>query len=365
MFSSDRDYMREALTLAAKARPISPPNPSVGCVIVRDGSILGEGFTQKVGSDHAEIQAIKDAAANGHDVKGATVYVTLEPCSHYGRTPPCALRLIKEQVARVVVACLDPNPLVAGRGVEMLRQAGITVDVGLLQKEAWQMNAGFMTRMTENRPWVRAKVAMSLDGFTALTNGESQWITGPEAREDGRRYRCKAGAILTGVGTVLADNPSLTARVDGKLQSRQPLKVLVDSHLRVNPENHFFDEGQTLVVCAKEDLEKSQRLREKGAEILSLSGENGRVDLQALLKELARREVNEVHVEAGATLTGEMVRLGLVDELLCYIAPKILGQGRSAFDLPPLQSLSDCETWTMVQTSQVGEDVRIILRKRK
>ena len=284
-----------------------------------------------MGSDHAEIQAIKDAAAKGHDVKGATVYVTLEPCSHYGRTPPCALRLIKEQVARVVVACLDPNPLVAGRGVEMLRQAGITVDVGLLQK--------------------------SLDGFTALTNGESQWITGPEAREDGRRYRCEAGAILTGVGTVLADNPSLTARVDGKLQSRQPLKVLVDSYLRVNPENTFFDEGQTLVVCVEENLEKSQRLREKGAEILSLSGENGRVDLQALLKELARREVNEVHVEAGATLTGEMVRLGLVDELLCY--------SRSAFDLPPLQSLSGCETWTTIQTSQVGEDVRIILRKRK
>lgn len=362
---SDLDYMKRALELARKARPISPPNPSVGCVIVRNDRLLGEGFTQKTGSDHAEIQAIKNANANGFDIEGATVYVTLEPCSHYGRTPPCALRLIKEKVARVVVACLDPNPLVAGRGVGLLREAGIEVEVGVLQKEAWQMNAGFMTRMTEHRPWVRAKVAMSLDGFTAMANGESQWITGEAAREDGRRWRCEAGAILTGVGTVMADEPSLTARVNGLLQERQPLKVLLDSDLRVNPENPFFKEGKVLVVCAQESTDKAAALRQIGAEVMSMPGKDGRVDLKALMAELARREVNEVHVEAGAILTGEMVKEELVDELLCYIAPKILGAGRSAFRLPAVEKLSDCKEWQIVETALLGNDVRMILRKRK
>ena len=362
---SDLDYMKRALELARKARPISPPNPSVGCVIVRNDRVLGEGFTQKTGSDHAEIQAIKNANANGFDIEGATVYVTLEPCSHYGRTPPCALRLIKEKVARVVVACLDPNPLVAGRGVGLLREAGIEVEVGVLQKEAWQMNAGFMTRMTEHRPWVRAKVAMSLDGFTALANGESQWITGEAAREDGRRWRCEAGAILTGVGTVIADEPSLTARVNGLLQERQPLKVLLDSDLRVNSENPFFKEGKVLVVCAQESSDKAAALCQIGAEVMSIPGKDGRVDIKALMAELARREVNEVHVEAGAILTGEMVKEGLVDELLCYIAPKILGAGRSAFRLPAVEKLSDCKEWQIVETALLGNDVRMILRKRK
>ena len=362
---SDLECMQMALRLAAKARPISPPNPSVGCVIVRQGRIIGRGFTQKVGEDHAEIQAIKDAEAKGLNIEGSTVYVTLEPCSHYGRTPPCALRLIKEKVARVVVACLDPNPLVAGRGVAMLREAGIKVDCGLMREDAWQMNAGFMTRMTQNRPWVRAKVAMSLDGYTALPDGQSQWITSEEAREDGRRWRCVAGAVLTGVGTVLADNPSLTARNNGKLQARQPLKVLLDSSLRVNPDNHFFDEGKVLVVCAMSNAVRIQALQKRGAEVIELRGPDGRVDLRALLTELARREVNEVHLEAGSVLTGEFVRLGLVDELLCYVAPKILGQGRTAFYLKAPKNLSECQEWAMVQCAPVGNDVRMILRKRK
>lgn len=362
---SDLECMQRALQLALKARPISPPNPSVGCVIVRDGQIIGEGFTQKTGSDHAEIQAIKNAESRGFNVEGATVYVTLEPCSHYGRTPPCALRLIKEKVSRVVIACLDPNPLVAGRGVSMLKDAGIAVECGLLQQEAWFMNAGFMTRMTKARPWVRAKVAMSLDGYTALPDGQSQWITGEKAREDGRRWRCVAGAVLTGVGTVLADNPSLTARKDGKIQDRQPLKVLLDSSLRVNPENRFFDEGKVLVVCAKTDAEKTQALQKRGAEVIELKGADGRVDLQALLTELAGREVNEVHLEAGSVLTGEFVRQGLVDELLCYIAPKILGEGRSAFHLKAPESLSEVKDWAIVESSQLGNDIRMILRKRK
>ena len=346
---ADIQFMQRALKLAARARPISPPNPSVGCVIVRDGEILGEGFTQKTGSDHAEIQAIKNANSRGFDVVGATVFVTLEPCSHYGRTPPCALRLIEEKVARVVVACLDPNPLVAGRGVE----------------EAWQMNAGFMTRMTENRPWVRAKIAMSLDGFTALLNGESQWITGEAAREDGRRWRCVAGAVLTGVGTALADNPSLTARVDGKLQSRQPLKVLVDSQLRVNADNRFFDEGKALVAYVQGNPEKERALIDRGAELLKLPEMDSKVNLKALLKELACREINEVHLEAGSVLTGEMLRQQLVDEIVCYLAPKVLGAGRRAFNLPSVDKLIHCEQWRLVELKQIGEDARLILRKGK
>lgn len=362
---ADIQFMQRALKLAARARPISPPNPSVGCVIVRDGEILGEGFTQKTGSDHAEIQAIKNANSRGFDVVGATVFVTLEPCSHYGRTPPCALRLIEEKVARVVVACLDPNPLVAGRGVELLRQAGIEVQVGLLAQEAWQMNAGFMTRMTENRPWVRAKIAMSLDGFTALPNGESQWITGEAAREDGRRWRCVAGAVLTGVGTALADNPSLTARVDGKLQSRQPLKVLLDSQLRVNADNRFFDEGKTLVAYVQGNPEKERALIDRGAELLKLPEMDSKVNLKALLKELACREINEVHLEAGSVLTGEMLRQQLVDEIVCYLAPKVLGAGRRAFNLPSVDKLIHCEQWRLVELKQIGEDARLILRKGK
>ena len=359
-----QDFMRRALALAAKARPISPPNPSVGCVIEKDGIILGEGFTQAVGSDHAEIQAIKDANAKGYGIEGATVYVTLEPCSHYGRTPPCALRLIKEKVARGVIACLDPNPLVAGKGKMLLEQAGIAVEVGLMQDEAWQMNAGFMTRMTEHRPWVRMKLAMSLDGLTALPDGTSQWITSAAAREDGRRYRSEAGAVLTGIGTVLADDPQMTARLDGRLCPRQPLKVVCDSDLRIAENQKIFDSGKVLVVCARADSEKVKKLTRRGVEVLAMP-DHGRVNLKALLAELARREVNEVHVEAGATLSGAFWEAGLVDELVCYVAPKVLGAGRPAMRVREAPDLTADPDWQIVEATLLSPDVRLILRKRK
>ncbi len=362
---TDIDWMRQALALAEFARPISPPNPSVGCVFIKDDVLLGQGFTQAVGSDHAEIQAVKDALRQGHSLEGATAYVTLEPCSHYGRTPPCALRLIKEKVARVVVACLDPNPLVAGRGVAMLKDSGIEVTTGVLEKDAWQMNAGFMTQMTQHRPWVRLKVAMSMDGFTALPNGESQWITGPDARNDGHRYRSYSGAILTGIGTVLADNPQMNVRFNGQLASRQPLKVLVDSHLRVSPDARIFEDGQVLVVCADNNDEKALALTERGAEVLRLSNDCGQVDLKALLIELAKRHINDVHVEAGATLNGALMAADLVDEVLLYTAPKFLGQGRGAFGLPVATHLNQIDSWHIQSADKIGDDVRLVLTKKE
>ncbi len=357
-------WMRRALELARQARPISAPNPAVGCVIVKDGKVLGEGFTQPVGSDHAEIQAIKDANRRGFSVEGATVYVTLEPCSHFGHTPPCALRLIAEKVARVVVASTDPNPLVSGRGIRLLKEAGIEVEVGLLQNEAWLMNAGFMTRMSEHRPWVRMKVAMSLDGFTALPDGRSQWITSESARNDGHHYRSEAGAILTGIGTVLADNPTLTARPDGILSARQPLRVLCDSRLRADSSLALFQGEKVLIACTHADAEKARALTRMGHEVVVFAGDNGQVDLRSLLKELAHREINEVHVEAGAGLNAALLKADLVDEILCYISPKILGEGRSAFPFAVGDDLTVPSPWEIAEAKVLRPDVRLILRKK-
>lgn len=362
--NDDIKYMRRALELARLARPISPPNPSVGCVIVRDGLVLGEGFTQRTGGDHAEIQAIKDALVKGHKLDGATVYVTLEPCSHFGRTPPCADRLIREGVSRVVIACEDPNPKVSGRGIAVLRNAKIEVITGVCEKEAREINIGFMTRMTQKRSWVRLKVAMSLDGFTALPSGQSQWITSEAAREDGVRWRSVAGAVVTGLGTVSIDNPQMTARVDGKLCDRQPLRVVLDSQLRVDPESRIFDLPGALVIAARGDRASVTALKQRGVEVLMVPGAAGHVDLRAVLKELTRREVNEVHVEAGSVLSGAFLEADLVDEIVCYIAPKVLGQGRPAFAMPALKNLNDAARWQLIEQKTIGDDVRLRLRKR-
>ncbi len=362
---SDLFWMRRALALAEKARPISPPNPAVGCVIVRDEEVLGEGFTQVVGSDHAEIQAIKDANARGFDVAGATVYVTLEPCSHYGRTPPCALRLLEEKVARVVIAIKDPNPKVSGRGVKILEEAGIAVSCGICEREAWAINPGFMTAMNEARPWVRLKVAMSLDGMTALANGESQWITGKAARCDGHRYRSYSGAILTGIGTVLADDPQMNVREDNQLLPRQPLKVVLDSHLKTPTGAKLFNDGKTLIVCAIDDAQKRAALEAIGAEVYVLPNRDGQVDLRGLMAMLFARGIQDVHVEAGATLNGALLEAGLVDEALIYVAPKFLGNGRGAFILNPIQSLSQVQSWYVASTDQVGQDVRVVLLRKE
>ena len=362
--AQDEFFMRQALALAQKAQPIAMPNPAVGCVIVRDGVILGRGFTQRPGGDHAEIQAVKDALTRTDSLQGACVYVTLEPCSHYGRTPPCAKRLIAEKVERVVAACVDPNPSVAGRGLKMLEQAGIAVTCGVLEHEAWMSNAGFMTQMSEHRAWVRAKCAMSLDAQTALQNGQSQWITGPQAREDGHRYRARAGAILTGIGTVLADDPQLNVRLEGV--QADPLKVIVDSRLRLNSAAKIIVPGRTVVATASTDTEQIDRIKALGCQVWYLPQAQGSgVDLRALIQALSAQHINEIHVEAGATLNGALLKAGLIDELLVYVAPKLLGPGRGAFDLSALTDLTQADLWHFDHVEPVGCDMKMILTKRK
>ena len=342
--NSDTALMQEALALAQHAIGLSDPNPRVGCVIVAaDGQVIGRGHTQQAGGPHAEVMALRDAAARGHTLRGATVIVTLEPCAHHGRTPPCCDALIEAGVQRVVMALQDPNPLVAGQGAARLRAAGIQVvdvDGGPLAGEARELNIGFFSRMQRGRPWVRLKAAVSLDGRTALNNGASQWITGSAARTDGHAYRKRAGAVLTGVGTVLDDDPRLDVRLVET--ARQPLRVVVDSRLEMPATARLLDPpGQVLVYTALPDPARQAALQARGAEIALMAGANGKVDLPALLADLARRGINELHVEAGHKLNGSFVREGLVDEFLIYMAPCLLGVGRelAAPGRPPAPSM--------------------------
>ena len=358
---SDREFMARALGLAARAMNEAAPNPRVGCVIVRDGRVLGEGWTQAPGSNHAEIEALLDARRHGHDARGATVYVSLEPCSHFGRTPPCATALIEGHVGRVIAAVEDPNPVVAGRGLEMLRSAGIDVRCGLLEQEAAEMNIGFFSRMQRGRPWVRMKIAASLDGKTALENGASKWITSEDARRDGHAWRARACAVLTGIGTVQADNPRLDVRLVDT--TRQPLRVLVDSRLEVQPAAQLFEgEGPVLVATVAGDAARQAALRAVGAEVIELPADEGKVDLTALMKELARRAINEVHVEAGFRLNGSLVRAGVVDELLVYLAPMLIGEAQGMLHLPALSDLAQARPLEFIEVAMVGSDVRLRAR---
>ncbi|APD11655.1 MULTISPECIES: bifunctional diaminohydroxyphosphoribosylaminopyrimidine deaminase/5-amino-6-(5-phosphoribosylamino)uracil reductase RibD [Pandoraea] len=361
MFSEqDFAHMRRALALAEQAMFTTTPNPRVGCVIVQDERVIGEGFTQPAGQDHAEVQAMKDARARGETLRGATAYVTLEPCSHYGRTPPCAKGLIEAGVKRVIAAMEDPNPVVAGRGLAMLRDAGVDVRCGLLEQEAREMNIGFVARMTRGTPWVRLKVAASLDGKTALNNGASQWITGAAARADGHAWRARACAILTGIGTVREDDPSLTVR---EVQTtRQPLRIVVDSHLDISPAARVLADGNALVVCADGDAARVARLRDLGVEVLDLPNANGKVELPALLRVLGERQLNEIHVEAGYKLNGSLLREHCVDELLAYFAPCILGDAQGMFHLPALSSLDDKLTLRFTDVRTIDNDLRVMAR---
>lgn len=358
MFSAaDHAFMARALQLARKGLFTTTPNPRVGCVLVRDGTVVGEGWHARAGEAHAEIHAL---AAAGQQARGATAYVTLEPCSHHGRTPPCADALIESGVARVVAAMRDPNPQVGGNGLEKLRAAGIAFENGLMEAEARELNIGFVSRMERGRPWVRLKLAASLDGKTALNNGKSQWITGPEARRDGHAFRARACAILTGAGTVRDDDPRLTVRdVD---TDRQPLRVVVDSHLETPSSARILEGGNTLVAAASEDAAKTAALRAAGAEVVALPNPQGKVDLPRLLQALARRGVNELHVEAGHKLNGSLLREGLVDELLLYFAPTLLGSGREMFPLPELTDLAGRRDLKIVDLRRVGADIRILAR---
>ena len=361
---TDTEGMALALEWAAKGMYITAPNPRIGCVIVKDGEVIGAGHTQPAGQAHAEIQALRDAAARGHDVRGATAYVTLEPCSHYGRTPPCSNALVQAGLGRVVAAMGDPNPLVSGRGMAQLEAAGIAVEMGVLADEACELNIGFFSRMRRGLPWVRLKTAASLDGFTALASGESQWITGPEARADGHAWRARACAVLTGIGTVKIDDPQLTVR--GVDTPRQPRRVIVDSRLEIAPEARILQGEPCWIVAAGLDgsaaEDKAARLRAAGHEIILLPNAGGKVDLPALMRELGRREINEVHVEAGAKLNASLVREGCVDELLVYLAPSLIGAGQGMFALDAPARLADKHALRFHACSQVGADLRILAR---
>lgn len=356
----DHGMMARALQLAERGLWTTSPNPRVGCVLVLAGEIVGEGWHEKAGEPHAEVHALRAA---GDRARGATAYVTLEPCSHTGRTPPCAEALVAAGVARVVAAMTDPNPLVAGKGLAMLQAAGIETASGLLENEAYELNIGFVSRMTRGRPWLRLKAATSLDGKTALNNGVSQWITGPEARRDGQRWRARACAILTGIGTVRDDDPQLNVR---DLETpRQPLRVVVDSRLETPLTARILQGGPVLIAGAIENAEKSALLRSTGAEVLILPNAAGKVELKDLLEALGRRGVNEVHAEAGFKLNGSLMREGLVDELLLYLAPCLIGHAASGlFNLPELATLDGKRLLQIRDLRQVGEDIRLIARPR-
>jgi len=358
--SNDLQGMRHALHWAEKGLFTTTPNPRVGCVIVKDCKIIGEGHTQPAGQAHAEVRALHDARARGFDVRGATAYVTLEPCSHHGRTPPCADALISAGIARVVAAIADPNPLVAGQGLAKLRTAGIETACGVLEAEARELNIGFFSRMRRAKPWVRLKAAASLDGKTALHNGRSQWITGQAARDDGHWWRARACAILTGIGTIKADDPQLNVRaVD---TPRQPRRIVVDSRLDIDPEARVLQGGGTWIVTAQKNPEKEALLHDRGAEIIMLPNAQGKVDLPALMLELGRRQINEVHVEAGLKLNGSLIREACVDELLLYLAPSLLGDARGLFDLPALDTLDGKYALSFHEVKQIGLDLRILAR---
>lgn len=348
--------MASALHLAERGLYTTSPNPRVGCVIVKSGKLLAEGWHQRAGEPHAEVHALNAAGA---EAKSATAYVTLEPCSHHGRTPPCADALIAAGVTRVVIAMQDPNPQVAGQGVVRLQGAGMEVECGLMESVARALNPGFIKRMTQGMPLLRSKIAMSLDGRTALNNGASQWITGAEARRDGHHWRARSCAVLTGIGTVLADDAQLSAREVNTV--RQPLRVVVDSNLRMPLTAQILQGGNVLIYTATRDAQKIARLEKVGAKVEVLPASNGQVDLAACLKDLATRGCNEILLEAGQTLNGAMLQAGLIDELIVYMAPQLLGDmARGMAQLGELIRLDQRVALAWQDVRQIGRDLRIV-----
>jgi diaminohydroxyphosphoribosylaminopyrimidine deaminase/5-amino-6-(5-phosphoribosylamino)uracil reductase len=357
--AEDAFFMARALYLAKKGRYTTAPNPSVGCVLVRNNAIIGEGWHARAGFSHAEVEALK----NLQDAKGATAYVTLEPCSHHGKTPPCCDALIKAGITRVVAAMMDPNPLVSGNGLEKLRNACIEVSCGVLQEDAMLLNRGFIKRMTENRPFVRSKLAMSLDGRTALASGESKWITSEQARTDVHRTRAESSAILTGINTVLADDPLLNARVDFEVV--QPVRVVLDSQLKMPVTAKLLSTpGRSLILTCADNPDKTLLLQRAGFEVYSFAEKNGRLDLHEVMRFLAEQQINEVLVEAGSILNGALLAEDLVDETIVYMASCILGdQGRGLFHIPAIQKMTDRKKFNLRDVRQVGQDLKLTLTR--
>lgn len=348
--------------LASQAASLSSPNPAVACILLdENNNILGQGHTQQAGGPHAEIMALRDAASRGMSVAGATAYVTLEPCSHHGRTPPCCDALIQAGVKKVVVALEDPNPLVAGQGIARLRAAGVEVETGPGAAQSRELNIGFFSRMIRKTPWVRMKVAASLDGKTALMDGQSQWITGEAARKDGHAWRSRSSAVLTGIGTVLSDKPRLDVRLVET--QRQPDIVVVDSRLETPLDAPLLMPGRACYIyAAVPDDSKKAALEARGATVIYMPGANGKVHLPAMMRDLGTREINDLHVEAGHKLNGSLIREGLVDELLFYFAPKLLGDAQGMASFGPLQKLSEAVELVFLSTDTVGDDLRIRAR---
>jgi diaminohydroxyphosphoribosylaminopyrimidine deaminase/5-amino-6-(5-phosphoribosylamino)uracil reductase len=367
----DHQFMSQALAEAQKSLYLSNPNPRVGCVIVKDGQVIGRGHTQRVGGPHAEVQALADAKANGFEAQGSTVYVTLEPCNHTGKTPPCVDALIAAKPAMVIAAMSDPNPLVAGKGLERLRVAGMDVRCGLLGVDAEALNPGFISRMIRGLPWVRMKIASTLDGKTALPHGQSQWITGPLARADGHHWRAQACAILTGVGTVKEDNPTLNVR-DVKTE-RQPWKIIVDSKLETPLDANVLknvEQSGVILVCASLDSavsqEKVKALENVGVQVIAMANAYGKVDLPKLFAYLAKeRQMNEIHIEAGFKLNGSLLREDCVNELLLYYAPFFMGEGIGMANISPLTALAERQDWQFIDQELFGPDLRVRLQKTK
>ena len=367
----DHQFMSQALAEAQKSLYLSSPNPRVGCVIVKDGQVIGRGYTQRVGGPHAEVQALADAKANGFESEGSTVYVTLEPCNHTGRTPPCVDALIVAKPAMVIAAMSDPNPLVAGKGLERLRAAGMDVRSGLLEAEAEALNPGFISRMMRGLPWVRMKIASTLDGKTALPHGQSQWITGPIARADGHHWRAQACAILTGVGTVKEDNPTLNVR-DVKTE-RQPWKIIIDSKLETPLDANVLknvEQSGVILVCASLDSavsqEKVKALENVGVQVIAMANAYGKVDLPKLFAYLAQeRHMNEIHIEAGFKLNGSLLREDCINELLIYYAPFFMGEGIGMVNISPLTALAERKDWQLIDQEMLGPDLRVRLQKTK
>ena len=356
--NNDNYYMSHAIKLARKGLYTTHPNPRVGCVVVKDGSVVGEAWHDRAGQPHAEVLALRQS---GEAARGASVYVNLEPCCHQGRTPPCTGFLIDAGVTRVVAAMEDPNPQVAGGGIQNLRAAGIDVDVGVMRKEAERLNRGFLHRIKKGRPWITLKVAASMDGRTAMRSGESQWISGEAARRDVHHWRARSSAVLTGSGTILADDPALTARhVD---TPRQPLRVIVDSNFVTPADARVVRQpGSTLVATANKEFEYLDKV-DSSLEVVYLPATNGTVNLLDLMENLSQREINDVLVEAGPILSGSMLKAGIVDEVLLYLAPKFLGtEAQGMFSMPGLQSLNDCMHFELSEVRQFGVDLRVRLR---
>jgi diaminohydroxyphosphoribosylaminopyrimidine deaminase/5-amino-6-(5-phosphoribosylamino)uracil reductase len=361
-------FMRQALALAEGALYVPSPNPRVGCVLVRDAKVIGAGATQRVGSHHAEVMALKDMAARGNDASGATMYITLEPCSHHGRTPPCVDAIIAARPTRVVFAHFDPNPSVAGRGMRRLRDAGIVVDVGICADEALAINPGFVSRMTRGLPYVWMKIAASLDGKTGLTNGVSQWITGPEARADGHHWRARSCVVLTGIGTVRADNPRMNVR--HVVTHRQPRRAVIDPGFEINDDAAVLEGEGVIVFTGDQNVEKAARFADRGIVVVNVPEDapatpgqaRRRIDMRAMMRWLAEHDTNEVHVEAGSGLNGALLQADCIDELLVYMAPVLLGEGLSMAQLPALTKLDGVQRFEFTDVMQLGADVRLRAR---